>query len=161
MPLSRSLSQNQATAAGAFKLVQPVIEFTLEHIAKRNAGHLRMSVLVNGEWHNLLTHDFGVRDDWEHDYEGHATGKEKISQRTGLTSREVQARFPELLEIGDTIYFGSVISPGGTVVSAFSGVEAYYDEMIAQFPLTAYLGLLEGELAFLKDENSGIYQYPG
>ncbi|HMI09194.1 MAG TPA: hypothetical protein VK497_02240 [Candidatus Saccharimonadales bacterium] len=108
----------------AIDMAMPSIDFVLRTVAKRHAGHLRVSTVVNGGWETIATRDFGDRSTWQHEYEEHATGKEEISQRTGKSSRAVQSMYPELLEHDDTVYYGSVISPGGTIVVAFSGVEA-------------------------------------
>jgi hypothetical protein len=131
----------------AMEMVEPSIVWTLENVAKRFAGHLRVSALVDGEWVTLATRDFGEPSEWEYDYEGVATSKECISQRTGLPSAEVQALHPELVESGDTVYFGSVVSDGKTIVVSFSGVEAYYDEMFSGWTLAAVLAVLKAAMA--------------
>ena len=137
-------------AKKAIDLASPSIKETLNLVAKRFAGHLRVSSRVDGEWTTLATRDFGDPSVWEGDYKRHATGKETISQRTGLSSREVQLLYPELLEPGDTVYYGSVVSPGGTIVVAFSGVEAYFDEMFAKLVLAAILALIQHTLELQK-----------
>jgi hypothetical protein len=144
-------------AEDAVDMVVPAINFSLKRHAKRVAGHLRVSHLVDGNWCVITTRDFGQRDTWEYDYEGHATAKEELSQRTGKATRDVQSKDFELLEQEDTVYFGSVVSPGGTIVVAFSGVEAHYDEMFAKWVLAACLGLIEHELE--RQRNAGVEYY--
>lgn len=133
-------------AARAITMMVPSIEHGLANHAKRFAGHIRVSSYANGEWMSLATRDFGDREQWEHDYEGHATAKELISQRTGKSTREVQLMHPELLEIGDTVYYGSVVSDDGKIVVAFSGVEAFFDEMFAKCVLAVCLALIQQRL---------------
>ena len=140
----------------ALNMVSPSVELSLTSVAKRNAGHLRVThKRGDGTWELLGFRDFGNRKRWEHNYEAHAIGKEEISQRTGLPTREVQNKHAELLEPGDTVYFGSVVSDDGTIVIAFSGVEAFFDEMFAKWLLAAILALIEKKVEELKASTTG------
>jgi hypothetical protein len=140
----------------AIQLATPSIRAALSGTAKRYAGHLRVSYRLDGRWAPAETADFGDRFKWEHDYERYATSKEEISQRTGKSTREVQYLHPEQLEPGDTIYFGSVVSDDGNIVVAFSGFEAYFDEMFAKWVLAICLALIEHSLSLVKTEE-GFY----
>ncbi len=143
-----SVYVSKRVAEFAIDLVQPSIEQTLRCAAKRNAGCIRVSTRrSDGSWVILAQRIFGQpREAWEHDYEGHATAKERMSQRTGLGSREVQCLHPEAIMPGDTVYFGSVVSADGNIVVAYSGVEAFFDEMFAKWTLAAILALIEQKL---------------
>ncbi len=83
-----------------------------------------LEVVLN-EW------DFGDKANWEHPYDFVAASKAFISWRTGLPSHMVQQLYPYLYKQGDTKWGGSTVLPGGLVI-AFSGVEWYYDQMIAE-----------------------------
>jgi len=144
----------------AIGLAEPSISQTLGGTAKRMAGHLRVTACSpdRSKWVVVATRDFGDRKHWEHDYEGHATAKEAISRRTGMSSREVQQMHPELLEPGDTVYYGSVVGMGGTIVVAFSGVEAWFDELFASWVLAAILALIQHELEGQRAEGKEYYE---
>jgi hypothetical protein len=143
----------------AIKLTRPAIEQLLNDrvLANRYAGHLRVSTVVDGAWVTLTTCDFGRRAEWEHPYERHATGKEQISQRTGLSSHEVQALHPELTVPGDTIYAGSAISRGKAIVVAYSGIQSYLDRLIAEWVLAACLALITHDLESQKAGGAEFY----
>jgi len=144
----------------AFRMAEPSIQLTLAETAKRVAGHLRVTARSydKSRWVLLATRDYGSRAKWEHDYPGHATAKEAISQRTGKSTREVQLMHPEMLEAGDTVYYGSVVSPDGSIVVAFSGVEAWFDEMFASWVLTAILALIQHELERQRAAGNEYYE---
>jgi hypothetical protein len=130
----------------AILMAEPSIVQALARKAKRNAGHLRVSAAIDGRWQLLGTRDFGDPDTWEHDYRGHATAKEAISRRTGKSTREVQQMYPELLEAGDTVYYGSVVGMNGKLVVSFSGVEAWFDELFAKWVLASIIALIQHDL---------------
>jgi len=139
---------NREMAQQALQMMIPSITAALVGpSANRSEGYIRVSALQeDGNWETFLTHDFGNRTGWQYDYEKYATSKAMITQRTGKPSREVHGVYPELVEDGDTSYFGSVTSPGGTIVVAFSGVQSYFDVMFAEWVLAACLGLIQHEL---------------
>jgi hypothetical protein len=147
------------TAKRAIDVARPSIERVLNDrgLAKRYAGHLRVSSKLDGIWSLLATHDFGKRSEWEHPYEDHAASKERISQRTGLSSREAHALYPELIIPTDTVYDGSTISPGKTIVVAYSGVESYFDELFTKWVLAGCLALIDHKLATLKSTGTEYY----
>ena len=73
-----------------------------------------------------------------------AESKAGISARTGLSSREVQLMHPELIEPTDTMYWGSVVA--GDLIVAGSGIQAFFDETIAQMVLALCLGMVQYNL---------------
>jgi hypothetical protein len=74
-----------------------------------------------------------------------ATRKGIVSLRTGLPSSMVQTQYPYLYKEGDTKWGGSTVMPGGVVV-AFSGVQAVFDEMIAEWMASAIRALSRNEM---------------
>jgi hypothetical protein len=141
----------------AYELVLPAITQTMRTgVAKRSDGCLRVSVKQSeGDWKNVLVKHFGDRDKWDHGYNVVAASKEEISIRTGLTSREIQMMHPELVEPGDTVYYGNAMSP--TIIVSFSGVEAYFDEMFCKWLLAAILALIQHELEQQKAASKEFY----
>lgn len=65
----------------------------------------------------------------ERDFTAIAESKCYISWRYGISSRRIQAEMPYFLDLHDTSYYGSVNYDGLAV--ACSGVQQYYDEMLA------------------------------
>jgi hypothetical protein len=145
-------------AESSIEVVSHSIEWALDNVAKRHEGHIRASVKINDEWVVAATQDFGNRSKWEYEYEVVATSKMDITQRTGLSTREVQALYPTMLKTGDTIYFGSVISAAKDVVWSYSGVEAYYDEMFSKWGLAAYEAFAEHWATLRRNNSKGIYE---
>ncbi len=65
----------------------------------------------------------------DRDYQKISLAKAGLSWRTGYSSREVQQRYPHLMEPGDVVYPGSVVVDG--LIVACSGVQGYLDEYFA------------------------------
>lgn len=70
-------------------------------------------------------------DDANDKYVRIAMAKAYVTFKHRMPSAVVQQRYPYLYEDGDTKWGGSTITPGGLIV-AFSGVQAHFDEMIAE-----------------------------
>lgn len=87
----------------------------------------------------LHRYDIGDRDKWEAPFDEIAYRKCFQSWRSGLSTHEIQTQAPHLLEVGDTVYFGSVVSDG--IVVACSGIQPYFDEMISSWVLAAIKAL--------------------
>ncbi len=84
----------------------------------------------------------GTRDDDKYKRIAHA--KAQLSKRTKMSSREVQQRAPHLLQDGDVKWGGSVIRDG--LIVAFSGVQAVFDEMIAEWMASAIIAICRNEM---------------
>lgn len=81
-----------------------------------------------------------------------AEAKTKLTWRTGLSSRQVVQTMPQLLQPGDTRYWGSDIVEG--FITGFSGFDECFDEMFARMTSAT----MAGEASYyadarLKDEN--------
>jgi hypothetical protein len=148
----------EAMAERAIDLSLPFIEGLMaDGLAKRTDGYLIVSRVeqFGDGFVPLVNRSFGDPATWEHPYREVATSKNEISCRTGLTSREVQLLHPELIAPGDTIYYGSAVSK--TIVVAFSGVDAYIDELIAKVVLATSLALVQQELERQKATGTTIF----
>ena len=85
-----------------------------------------------------------------------AEAKARVSHRTRLSSSLVQTQYPYLYKEGDTKWGGSTVDAGGLVV-AFSGVQAVYDEMIAEWMASAIRALCRNEMV----RDGGVMQDAG
>lgn len=146
---------NRDLAATALQRASSTIEALLERDAKRT----HLSVVIgrrnpNGSFQRISFKNFGYVPEYEHDYQEIASKKAELSARTGLSSREVQLMHPELLQYGDTCFFGSVIC--GDIVVAASGIEAYFDEACAKIVLAIILGLIEHKIVLLRTEGDTL-----
>lgn len=77
-----------------------------------------------------------INEDDDQKYRIIAHHKAHLTWKHKLSSADIQQRFPYLYEDGDTKWGGSTIDSGGLIV-AFSGVQAVYDEMIAEWVASA------------------------
>jgi hypothetical protein len=66
---------------------------------------------------------------------GWATAKAAVTLRTGLDSSRVRQDFPHLYKEGDIKWPGAIVRDG--LVVAFSGVQGEFDEMIAEWMVSA------------------------
>ena len=74
-----------------------------------------------------------------------ALSKAHVTFKNQMPSSVVQQQFPHLYEVGNTKWGGSTIDAGGLIV-AFSGVQAVYDEMIAEWMASAIRALCRWEM---------------
>lgn len=77
-------------------------------------------------------------------YDQIALAKARVSQETGLPSRQVQQEAPHLYRPGMTKWSGSVVEH--KLVVAFSGVQAVFDEAIAASMLAWIIALCRHEM---------------
>ena len=73
---------------------------------------------------------------WDAPFGVVAIQKAFASWKTGLSAQDIQQKAPYLYQRGWTKWGGSSVGEGGLVV-AFSGVQAYYDQMISEMMLAA------------------------
>ena len=92
---------------------------------------------------------FSAVIDSEHEkalmYSEIAKAKAEVSRRTGMPSSLVQTQDPDLYVEGDTNWGGSTVDEGGLVV-AFSGVQAVFDEMIAEWMASAIRAICRDQM---------------
>jgi hypothetical protein len=74
-----------------------------------------------------------------------ALSKAFVTWRTGQPSCRIQQEFPYQYEAGMTKWGGSTVDRGGLIV-AFSGVQAVFDEMIAEWMASAIRAICRWEM---------------
>ena len=73
-----------------------------------------------------------------------APAKTAVTFRTKMDSNLVGLTAPHLYAPGDIKYPGAVLNHG--IIAAFSGVEGYHDEMIAEWMISAIRGICREEM---------------
>jgi hypothetical protein len=144
-------------AEQAIDLTLPTIhELAATGVIVRRDLHIVIGTREEGYLEVLAERSLGDPTQWGYPYDQIARSKAEISARTGLSTREVQLLRPELLEEGDTKYWGSIV--GGALVVACSGVQSHFDEAISTIILATLRGLLdEAVLEQREDKSTNIY----
>ena len=159
---------NKEIAKQAVALVVPSIMLAKTMgIGKRPHLHIvvveRPSAEMMGSctFDQLILHEesIGEKKDWEFPFRDYALSKAYISWRTGLGSDVVQTQFPQILEVGDTIYGGSDVQ--GSVVTACSGDHGFIDRMYARWINQAIIGIATfNREKYVKDHpNEGLLKH--
>lgn len=113
-----------------------VVDLTIGHVLRTGLAkrpHLYAAVGTRDRGILADRHYNLDKKPWENPYVEIAQSKFRISQLTGLPSREVQLMYPEMLEelgLRDTLFWGSAVLLDD--VAACSGVEAWFDEMFSK-----------------------------
>lgn len=146
-----SLSYDLCNAA--WKLIKPAIAAAAQD---RTLNKFAGTIVV-------LNPEYDERDDHSHEpivlysdtldafhenalkYKEIALSKALVTKRTGMPSSLVQTQYPYLYREGDTKWGGSTIDTSGLIV-AFSGVQAVYDEMIAEWMASTIRALSRNEM---------------
>jgi len=115
----------------AFAIVEPTILLMMEAgQVKRRSFHIVVPVPRTAPSYSILYEkSIGKKEEWEASFDEIARSKSAITWRTGLSSSYIAHCAPHLLEMNDTIFWGSDILD--ELVTAGSGVEPYYDEMFS------------------------------
>lgn len=123
-------------AREAVELALPTIERAMRNPAAGDSGCLH--VVVMDPRRTPATHDFDDsiliehsvnRANWDADYRRFACAKARVSWRCRADSHRVQALQPHLLQVDDTVLWGSVCVD--EIVVAVSGMQPWYDEALA------------------------------
>lgn len=129
-------------AKKAVEIVMPAIKIAMKRgLIKRKCLSICILNPKNGE--ELYEENIKI-EDWEHDFGEIARSKARISYREKVDTVIVRERRTCSFEKGDTIYQGGVYFRGYVV--GVSGVESWYDEMIAYWVATTLSGLCRNEL---------------
>ena len=126
----------------AIEIVMPAIRTCMEgKIFKRKC----LSICVLEPKKGKVLHTENIKDEeWDHDFEKIASSKAKVSYKGKTDTALISLRKPWSFEVGDTIYPGGVYYKG--LVIGVSGVEPYFDEMIANWIIFAIKGLCSKEM---------------
>jgi hypothetical protein len=146
-------------AEQAIDLATPLIDGLMgSGVAKRQ--HLAVVVALRHadataevEYKTLAYQWYGERSEWEYEYDQIAFKKTDISARTGLTSRQVQAMQPELLEETDVMFWGNAVL--GDIIVSCSGVQPWFDEAISNAIAWLCKALIQEEVERRRKYNSG------
>lgn len=146
---SSSVLLTKEVARQAVNITMPAIEQFLQgSIPKRGDLHLVVldpTVPYQPEPKDLfaeaILHEywFGDPGQWKFPFRDFARDKAKLSWRTGYSSRHIQQTCPALYTAIDIKYGGSIVYNG--IIVAASGVEPYFDEMIADWVAITCWGL--------------------
>lgn len=99
----------------------------------------------------------GDLEKWEHNYLRLAEYKAGLSKRYGLSTRHITQTKPHLCIVGDTKHSGGISLDGIPV--GVSGVESYFDEMIANWVAAACLALCMEAMAKIQADPTRDYVY--
>lgn len=143
-------------AERAIELAEPLIaHLVLEGVVNRPHLHVIVAMRDDSISHDLYQvlarKSFG--QNWEHAYDEIAKGKTEISARTGLTSREAQMMYPELLVSSDIMFWGNAVSVD--LIVSCSGVQPWFDEAISKTILGLCQALAHDRVQALRQEASG------
>lgn len=151
--LTRELVQN------AFHLALPAIMALLERDEswiRRSALHVVVMVEGStGEEPELLhAEDMGnlPHHEWSLPYDQIAVSKAKLALRVKMDTGVVITLHPELLKQGDAKYRGGVYRHG--IAVAASGMQSYWDQMVARWLLDAIEALLLREMESISADDS-------
>lgn len=147
----------EETAKAAVAMTLPAI-LQMMHAGIFKRKHLHIVVMdpakpFSGGYefeHSILyEYSIGSPGEWQWPYGEIAASKAEVTWRTGHPTRAVRDAMPHLYEPGDTKYIGSVISRCGRLIVGVSGVQDYFDEMIAKWIVSAIeaLAIQEAEAA--------------
>lgn len=134
---STGLYVDKASAQRAVDLVAPMIEAARRDVRVVGSGFLYLVVMdpcaLPGEtpFAQAILHEQGFGDEarWDADYRRFARDKAQLAWRHGMDAHHLQTLAPHLLEVGDTLLWGSVCLDG--IVVAASGAFPWYDELFA------------------------------
>jgi hypothetical protein len=164
----------------AWSIVSPAVKSAARRgITNKDAGHvlvLNPSIPYEPKYHNALEKEgarFGELVLWDHsfgDSDSHDLGKYAdialrkafVSFLTGLPSHLVQQQFPALYVPDMTKWGGSdVVGPGPLrLITAFSGVEWFFDQMISQMMNSAIMAICHREVRELMASDEAVIRAP-
>jgi hypothetical protein len=141
---------DRAAAEQAVALALPLLDQARTNHVIGDSGFLHLVVLdplrtpQNSSFEEAILYEYSVgnRNDWDADYAAFTYAKARLSWRTGLDSHIVQARYPQLLEPGDTLLWGSVCIDG--IVVGASGANPWFDEALAGTVALCLRALVKG-----------------
>lgn len=137
-----SLLLHKEICKTAYDAALPAIEFLISRggVFKRDEFHVIIGTYGLGVENSVLFEESYNSEKWKKDYAAIAHGKYAASLRTGLSSRNLLNKYPELLAEGDAKWAGSVVSGG--IIVACSGFQDYLDEMVCNMLIAILRGLM-------------------
>jgi hypothetical protein len=124
-------------AKHAVQLCLPSIDASMQSQEAGASGFLYIVIMrpgftpAHGSFSDAILYEHAVGDTskWDADYGHFARGKAELSWRTGMDTHSVQQHKPYLLQQGDSLLWGGVVTHGITV--AVSGADPWFDEAFA------------------------------
>lgn len=150
-PLSAYWEQD--VAQEAVQLARPMLDAALSNVSVGESGFLHV-VIMNPlalpghcDFSDAILYEESIGDpaQWDADYGAFARGKARLSWRTGLSSHEVVALQPHLLQAKDSRVWGSVCLDG--IVVAVSGANPWFDEAFAATVASLFKAVVQGRRA--------------
>lgn len=137
-------------AAQAVQLARPMLERSLANVSVGESGFLHVVIMnplatpADSDFSHAILYEesIGNPEEWDADYGAYARGKARLSWRTGLSSHEVLALKPHLLQAKDALVWGSVCQEG--IVVAVSGANPWFDEAFARSIAALFKAIVQG-----------------
>ncbi len=158
----KSFILDREIAKKAIEIVEPSILAAMESgIVKRKA--LSICILnPQGEGIILLQHSINIGEakEWKHPFDKIAMSKATTAQGKRKNTSYVRDLEPQMLVQGNTIYSGGAYFQG--IAVGVSGVEEYFDEMIAKWIVHTTRALCLERFIKVKEaiEEKGEYSIP-
>lgn len=135
---------------GELLLNKPVIAISIVSV-KTNAGGVDVAFSTRFD---IGHHEHIIMDDgrWNDKYDRFALAKARLAAREKMDTSVIVNDHPSLLQPGDIKFPGGVYSDG--IAVGASGVQGYFDEMIARMVLAICLGLCKHGAAELQKAES-------
>jgi hypothetical protein len=140
---------DKATAKKAIAMVKPSIVMNMKlGVFKRECISICILSLDGTVLHQ---EDIKLKkEEWTHDFRSIALSKAEVSYRIKADSALLSARMPWKRKSGDTNYPGGKYYKG--IAVGVSGVESWFDEMIANWVISAIVALSYEKEEKIKEE---------
>jgi len=156
-PVPRPAYWDREAAMEAVQLARPMLDAALSNVRVGESGFLHIVIMnplakpADCDFVGAILYEesLGNPAEWDADYGAFARGKARLSWRTGLSSHEVLALKPHLLQAKDSSVWGSVCLDD--VVVGVSGANPWFDEAFAATIAALFKGVVH---ARREDEQS-------
>ncbi|MDG3086327.1 hypothetical protein P7F88_09490 [Vibrio hannami] len=150
------MKDNKAIAIDAIELVKPAIEGLFERTNRKELHIVVMNPSIK-PWEAsfeeaILTEaSLGSPESWQLPFDEFARKKANQAWRNSVSNTQVQNIHPSSLKDDDILFYGSFVY--GDVVVACSGVEQWYDMLVAGWIAVAIEQLAISEYQTIKANN--------
>ncbi|WP_375748975.1 hypothetical protein [Vibrio sp. HN007] len=150
------MRNNKALALDAIELVKPAIERLFERTNRKELHIVVMDPSIK-PWESsfeeaiLVEASIGSPEEWTIPFDEFARKKAKQAWRNSVSNTQIQNIHPASLKDDDLMFYGSFVY--GDVVVACSGVEQWYDMLMAGWIAVATEQLAISEYQSVKTNN--------